>query len=63
MYILQVGQKSFIKITDKTELVTDYNDATTFPKIGDAMRAAVSVNNDIGNHLVKVTYLNSPVSE
>lgn len=54
-YILTTGPKGFIKVLDNEEIVIspDYNKATRYQTMGDAMKTAVKVNTALGTHAVK----------
>lgn len=54
-YILSASQKAFVVVLPDNELVITpkYEKATQYLTIGDAMRAAVKVNQALGTHAVK----------
>lgn len=54
-YILTASPKCFIQILDNEEIIlsADYTKATQYKRVGDAMKAAVKVNNALGTHLIK----------
>lgn len=56
MYILKISSKAFIRLEQNGDvtIVTNINRATTFNKMGDAMRVAVQINNDLDTDLIKV---------
>ena len=56
MYILRISPKAFIKQGQDGEIiiVSNPNKATTFDNIGDAMRIAVQVNEDLETNKVHV---------
>ena len=56
MYILRISPKAFIKQGQDREIiiVSNPDKATTFDKIGDAMKAASQINSDLGIHKVHV---------
>ena len=56
MYILKISSKAFIRLEQNGDvtIVSNINRATTFSKMGDAMRVAVQINNDLDTDLVKV---------
>lgn len=54
MYILKINTKAFVILSDKLEVTIDYTEATTFPTIGSAMRAAIQANDMLGSYLTKV---------
>ena len=55
-YILKASTKAFIIVMPDNELVItpDYTKATQYNTIGEAMKAAVNVNETLGSYLVKV---------
>lgn len=56
MYILKISPKAFIKQGQDGEIVivSNPNKATTFEKIGDAMRVASQINDDLETNKVHV---------
>lgn len=56
MYILRISPKAFVKQGPDGEIiiVSNPNKATTFDNIGDAMRIAVQVNEDLETNKVHV---------
>ena len=56
MYILKISPKAFIKQGQEGEIiiVSNPNKATTFDTIGDAMRIAAQVNEDLETNKVHV---------
>lgn len=56
MYILKISPKAFIKQGSDGEviIVSSPNKATTFEKIGDAMRVASQINDDLETNKVHV---------
>lgn len=56
MYILKISPKAFIKQGQDGEIVivSNPNKATTFEKIGDAMRVAAQINDDLETNKVHV---------
>ena len=56
MYILRISPKAFIKQGQEGEIiiVSNPNKATTFDAIGDAMRVAAQVNEDLETNKVHV---------
>ena len=56
MYILRISPKAFIKQGQDGEIVivSNPNKATTFEKIGDAMRVATQINDDLETNKVHV---------
>lgn len=55
-YILKASTKAFIICQDNDELVItpDYNKATQYNTIGEAMKVAAHVNDIFNSHLVEV---------
>lgn len=55
-YILKASPKAFIICQDNDELVItpDYNKATQYNTIGEAMKVAAHVNDIFNSHLVEV---------
>ena len=56
MYILKISPKAFVKQGQDGEIIIVSNSdrATLFEKMGDAMRVAVQLNEDLDIDLVKV---------
>lgn len=56
MYILKISPKAFVKQGQDGEviIVSDSKRATLFERMGDAMRVAVQLNEDLDTDLVKV---------
>lgn len=56
MYVLRISSKAFIKQGQDGEIVivSNPNKATTFEKIGDAMRVAAQINDDLETNKVHV---------
>lgn len=55
MYILQIGNKAFIQIRpDEVVITSDYEKATRYNTIGEAMRKASELNNLIGHYIIKI---------
>lgn len=54
-YILKASPKAFIVEMPNEELIItpDYTKATQYATIGDAMKAAVKVNQALGTHIFK----------
>lgn len=60
MYTLTINNKAYILIKDDELVITsDYSKASYFNIIGDAMKAAVEVNKQLGTNLVKVIPVSS----
>lgn len=59
MYILSISKKAFVRLEDNgdTTIVSVPERATKFETIGDAMRAAVQVNEDFEEDITKVVSL------
>lgn len=59
MYILKISPKAFVKQGQDGEIIIVSNSdrATVFEKMGDAMRVAVQLNEDLDTDLVKVISL------
>ena len=59
MYILKISPKAFVKQGQDGEIIIVSNSdrATLFEKMGDAMRVAVQLNEDLDTDLVKVISL------
>lgn len=56
MYILKISPRAFIKQGQDEEIiiVSTPNKATTFDNIGDAMKVAAQVNDDLETSKIKV---------
>lgn len=55
MYILRISNKAFIQVKpDEVAITSDYEKATKYNTIGEAMRKASELNNDFENHIIKV---------
>lgn len=55
MYILQISNKTFIQVkSDEVVIISDYEKATKYNTIGEAMRIASELNNDFGSHIIRV---------
>ena len=55
MYILQIGNKAFIQVRpDEVVITSDYEKATKYNTIGEAMRKASELNNLIGHYTIKI---------
>lgn len=55
MYILSISKKAFVRLEDNgdTTIVSAPERATQFETIGDAMRAAIQVNDDFEEDVAK----------
>lgn len=65
-YILTINPQGFILIKENNEITitSDYEKATTYSFIGDAMRAAIQINRIFEEEVIRVkSILKSPVSE
>lgn len=59
-YILKVGKRTLIRVEDTEIVLTqEYEGATKFDKIGDAMKKAVEINEELGAHIVKIVSVSS----
>lgn len=59
-YILKVGKRTLIRVEDTEFILTqEYEGATKFDKIGDAMKKAVEINEELGAHIVKIVSVSS----
>lgn len=59
-YILKVGKRTLIRVEDTEIILTkEYEGATKFDKIGDAMKKAVEINEELGAHIVKIVSVSS----
>lgn len=55
MYILRISNKAFIQVKpDEVTITSDYEKATKYNTIGEAMRKASELNNDFENHITRV---------
>ena len=55
MYILQISNKAFIQVkSDEVVITTNYEKATKYNTIGEAMRIASGLNNDFESHIIRV---------
>ena len=55
MYILQISNKAFIQVkSDKVTIISDYEKATKYNTIGEAMRIASELNSDFEIHITRV---------
>ena len=55
MYILQIGNKAFIQIRpDEVVITQDYEKATKYNTIGEAMKVASELNELINNSIIRV---------
>lgn len=59
MYILSISKKAFIRFEENRDItiVATPDKATQFKTIGDAMRAAIQVNEDFEEDIVKAVPL------
>lgn len=59
-YILKVGKRTLIRVEDTEIILTkEYEGATKFDKIGDAMKKAAEINKELGAHIVKIVSVSS----
>lgn len=59
-YILKVGKRTLIRVEDTEIIITqEYEGATKFDKIGDAMKKASEINEELGVHIVKIVSVSS----
>lgn len=59
-YILKVGKRTLIRVEDTEIILTqEYEGATKFDKIGDAMKKAVEINEELGAHIIKIVSVSS----
>ena len=64
MYILQISSLANIVLSgEEVTLTSDYQRASPFHTIGDAMRAAVRVNDKLQRALAKVVFITSVSSK
>lgn len=55
MYILRISNKAFIQVKPEEVVITsDYEKATKYSTIGEAMRIASELNNDFESHIIRV---------
>lgn len=55
MYILQINSKAFIQIKpDEVVITPNYEKATKYNTIGEAMGVASELNNDFESHIIRV---------
>ena len=55
MYILRINSKAFIQVKpDEVVITSDYEKATKYSTIGEAMRIASELNNDFESHIIRV---------
>lgn len=55
MYILRISNKAFIQVKpDEVVITSDYEKATKYNTIGEAMRKASEINSKLESHIVKV---------
>ena len=55
MYILQIGNGVFIQVkTDEVVITSDYEKATKYNTIGEAMKVASELNELINTSIIKV---------
>ena len=60
MYILQISSLANIVLAgEEVTLTSDYQRASPFHTIGDAMRAAIKVNDKLQRALAKVVFITS----
>lgn len=59
-YILKVGKRTLIRVKDTEIILTqEYEGATKFDKIGDTMKKAAEINEELGAHIVKIVSVSS----
>jgi hypothetical protein len=60
MYILKISPRAFIIVEDSNDIIItpDYLKATQYRRVGDAMRAAASINSALETSIVKVQPIN-----
>ena len=64
MYILQISSLANIVLSgEEVTLTSDYQRASPFYTIGDAMRAAVEINDKLQHALAKVVFIISVSSK
>ena len=55
MYLLRISNKAFIQVKpDEVVITSDYEKATKYNTIGEAMRIASGLNNDFESHIIRV---------
>ena len=55
MYILQISNKAFIQVKpDEVVITSDYEKATKYNTIGEAMKVASELNELINNSIIRV---------
>lgn len=55
MYILQISNKAFIQVRpDEVVITSDYEKATRYNTIGEAMKVASELNELINNSIIRV---------
>ena len=55
MYILRISNKAFIQVKpDEVVITSDYEKATKYNTIGEAMKAASELNKLISNPVIKI---------
>ena len=55
MYILRISNKAFIQVKpDEVAITSDYEKATKYNTIGEAMRVASKLNKLISNPVIKI---------
>ena len=60
MYILQISSlANIVLVGEEVTLTSDYQRASPFHTIGDAMRAAVKVNDKLQRTLARVVFITS----
>ena len=60
MYILQISSLANIVLSgEEVTLTSDYQRASPFYTIGDAMRAAAEINNKLQHTLARVVFITS----
>lgn len=59
MHILVAGSKGFVEVKDNGELVItpDKSRATQYETAGDAMRAAIDINQALGTNTIKIKHV------
>ena len=55
MYILRISSKAFIQVKpDEVVITSDYEKATRYNTIGEAMSVASELNNNFESHIIRV---------
>lgn len=55
MYILRISNKAFIQVKpDEVVITSDYEKATRYNTIGEAMSVASELNNNFESHIIRV---------